>query len=87
MLFIKHPSEVTSHDTAKNLMRKHVMSPNKFTMTRTTKENFNISDVSQHVKRQLPINDSAGVTKTIFYPFDNSCNRRFDSSRAVVCGE
>ena len=63
VLLIKYPRHVTSDDTTKNLMRKHVMSPTKFTMKQTTNEHFNISDVSQHVKHQLPITDSAGVTK------------------------
>ena len=57
---------MTSHDTAKNLMRKHVMSPTKFTMTQTTNDHFNISDVSQHVKRWITNNDSNGVTNPKF---------------------
>ena len=57
---------MTSHDTAKNLMRKHVMSPTKFTMTQTTNDHFNISDVSQHVKRWITNNDSNGVTHPKF---------------------
>ena len=52
VLCIKHPSQVTSHDTAKKVMRGHVMSPTKFTMTQTSNDHFEISDVSQCVKHK-----------------------------------
>ena len=66
MVFIKYPSHVNSHGTAKNLIRKHVMSPTKFTITQTTNDHFDISDVSRHAKRPWPITNSAGVTKLKF---------------------
>ena len=66
-------------------MRKHVMSPTKFTMTQTTNDHFNIPDVSQHVKRWITNNWLQWSHQLEIYNFANSFDNRFDSSRGTVC--
>ena len=54
-------------------------------MTQTTNDHFNISDVSQHVKRWITNNWLQWSYQPEIYNFDNSFDNRFDSSRATVC--
>ena len=54
-------------------------------MTQTTNDHFNISDVSQHVKRWITNNWLQWSYQPEIYNFDNSFDNLFDSSRATVC--